>query len=241
CFFLALPIVLSGDAQASIVQLVVPVHGQLVFPQGGFLLDKIDTYMGEMQILLDRRPEMQNLQFPLWNVEGDRLVLAMARSHSTILYPATGSTQVVETFPTYTSDHIFYPAGWSNDGTNILYYSVILESFFDRTSSFHLMDSTTGSLTQIGMTYEMGQSVPSDFPLPAGINQALFINFTNVLRNPTYDQWVLLQLEAVNAELTSDIANAPPEARLRINVLWNFTTGQMLSLDSIFPEVIYPQ
>jgi hypothetical protein len=237
---MTLSIIMPGEAQATTIPVVIPVHGQLALPSG-YTLYKIDTYTGNMQVLLDRSTETQEPKLPYWDSQGERLVVDLAGPHSTILNVTDGTTQIVDIFPGYTFDHTFWPAGWSNDGTNILYKSFLINSFESVTTTFHLMNVSTTSLTQIGEVFERGQSLPAGFPLPSGIDQALLISFSYVIRNPRYDQWVLLQLEAVNADLATDIAHAPPEAHLRINVLWNYVTGQMLSLDGLFPATMFSE
>ncbi|MCB9453324.1 MAG: PD40 domain-containing protein [Anaerolineaceae bacterium] len=101
--------------------------------------------------------------------------------------------------------------------------------------SLQLMDVTNGTLTSL-LSYESGQLL-DNLPLPPGVNRVEFESVASITRNPIYDKWIALRLSGrIPDQIDPDSGDKVSTA---VNILYNYETGQVISLDQLFSEVIF--
>lgn len=231
CFVLVFLAFGSVLAQITDVEVILPINGQFVFDDNGSQIYLIDTFSGHPSLIVNYA-DGRLVRHHIFSPQGDQIAYLQGRVASTIFDINLMSSQEIQVFPG--RERLFYPMSWVN--SNILYYNPILGAPGTGTYTLNLMDTTTEDLSLI-FSYDAGQ-ITSDFPLPTGINQFRFSSIRHTALNPIYDEWLVIQLEGSDPTQIVTDHNGTHELNVRVNVLWNYVSGEMLSLDHLFSELV---
>ncbi|MBC8100623.1 MAG: SH3 domain-containing protein [Armatimonadetes bacterium] len=90
-----------------------------------------------------------------------------------------------------------------------------------------MLDRSTNTLSTL-LTYTQNQPINQQFPLiplPSDSANGLFFGIDTADWNPVHQEWIALKIALGGEETT----------RLYANVLYNYATGDMISIDSILP------
>ena len=225
---------LSVYAQpSSSVTVSLPVNGSLALPVGLRPNEKlyvINTSTGAVQTLAEA-PGSNN--FPVWDSQGTKLAYYRIRTDSIFSDLSTNTTHTIETFSGFNPDNLSFPMGWSQDGTNLLYLYVDVQ-LLSSNYTLNLLDLASGSLSEI--LHLITDNPLTNIPLPLGHNNLKLTGIPKVKRNPIHDNWVLLQLKT--EDLVPTLTLDEGVLSFYVDILWNYTTGQMISLDNLVNEPI---
>ncbi len=218
------------QAQSNLTEIVIPVSGKFAFTEGP--TDSVlvlDTMTGTVDTL------GVNIGQPLiWNPNGEKLAFNQYGADLAYYDYASSSLIQVETSDPETLDIVFHPVGWSADSKNFMYLRIILGSgVMSMTYDFYLFDWNTHTSTSIG-NYQT--NIPlTGIRVTSGLEDLSLSNISQSKRNPIRDEWTFIQFEL------SDSNEDEGTTQLHyINILWNTITGQMISVDELFPDPITP-
>jgi hypothetical protein len=161
-----------------------------------------------------------------WRKDGTQLVFRQSGSAFTILnYPELTVSSTVLNLNGISAelpaDELSYrPLGWSNDGSNLLVQVSYLLAGQPHHYVVYLTD-LTGTVLQHIRQWK-GDELVANLPLPPNIDAVQITGYTTIERNPVFDDWVLMQFIGIEAH---------------VNVLWNFSTQEVISLDILVPDV----
>lgn len=242
---LLLPL-LRVEAQTTSATVQKPVHGYFAFT--GHLAQSLpldhfdhllltDTFTGEASLLLEDDRWVDSI---IWNPQGTGFAYRHGgNSQASTTYDLqTQASQVLHTFSG--ANGLYFPVGWSLDGSNLLYlhssFELIPGVSYTAYDSLELMNIGSGDLTPL-LSFEI-EEILDNLPLPPGIDQMKFEAISSVSRNPVYDEWLVIQMRVrVPGQLNEDTGE---EWGTYVSLLYNYQTGQFLSLDQLFTSPILP-
>lgn len=174
---------------------------------------------------------------PFWNSTGEQIVLRQAESWFSFLdYPAPSVSSVTDlngvSFVYPSQQMSFYPIGWSNDSSDVVYLASYRLAGRPRNYGLYLVDRV-GNVLQTIREWSEDQTV-IDLPLPPDATTVQLRGGGRFERNPVYNDWLVMQFEATGYYLNNPTAEP---VRANINVLWNFRTQQVISLDALVPDL----
>ncbi|MBC8100331.1 MAG: hypothetical protein H7Y11_12875, partial [Armatimonadetes bacterium] len=207
------------------IPVVVPFRGKFLFVGqsinngliGFFELDALSQLYNTALI------SNQGGRYLHWNQDGDKILFkypsaTIGESSSGIFDTVTATDERLLQLSGF--DRIFTPQGWSNDTSKILYVGYV-----PPTNRLEMLDRTTDTLLTL-LTYTENQPLNQQFPLiplPSDSANALFFGIHTADWNPIHQEWIALKITLGGEET----------ARLYANVLYNYVTGDMVSLDAI--------
>lgn len=223
------------QAQSNVTDIVIPVSGKFAFAPGNATNSAliVDTATGEIENI------STNPNIPLiWNPSGDKL--AFRKPNADLAYYDALSNSIIEAEAdgVDSRDILIYPQGWSADSQNIMYLQAIVGRGDGTDSppitySLHLFDWVTQ--TSRGLNRYQTNIPITDVPMYLELSYLPLSDISQIVRNPVRDEWTFIQFKL------SDINEEEGTVYfIFVNVLWNYTTGQMISVDDLFPDPITP-
>jgi hypothetical protein len=229
----------ESSAQTAQATVQIPVRGELLF--GGCSdnttchLWSLDGYTGQAQSLVSER---YTIRFPTVTTDGELISYhydaagQLGHLENRIYDRSTG--QSVVTLRDNDTSTITRPAGWSTDGTNILYIQRD-NSDWDTTPHAFLLYNLVLSTSQEVGRMTVGETL-EELPTMPG-RQGFRIGSQNlgyeIERNPVYDTWIALLSDGTDTVYVPDPNDPDSRQRLTDVILWNYETGQMLSVANV--------
>jgi hypothetical protein len=215
------------SAQAGAIPVNTAVSGKYIFRRGDNQLLLLDTFTGNWQLLAGNDTTIGSAA---WNSTGEAIAYLDGIRASTILYPSTGEQQTIDVFPDRLN-YFFHPQDWSVSDEQILYIGTYARIPQDARDTLDLFDVNTGLLANL-LSYEVG--MPLNVPLPPLPPEVTGLTFEQIWRvdwNPVYSDWMILQLKGFTSDIT--LAEMGTGTTFDVNLVYNYQTGQMLSLDQL--------
>lgn len=174
---------------------------------------------------------------PFWSNDGRFLALSLPGSGSGILDMQTNTVMPISDIDSpFQGDQLSHAQGWSHNDQSLLFRHIGLPSDGSINVLLYDLEIATNTSSLI-YQWQSGMQL-TDLPLPPNATSIELRGSGQVERNPVYDRWLLIQLEA--SGFFSDTPTCEP-INGDTNVLWNYETAQGISLDSLVPDLyIWP-
>jgi len=230
---------LASSAQTAQAIVQIPVHGELLF--GGCSTNRtchlwrLDGYTGQAQSLVSER---YFIEFPTGIPNGEYISYHYNAGITLGYFENRIYNRLIDqsivTLRDNDTSTITRPAGWSTDGTTILYVQRDNSDWDTTPYAFLLYDpalNTTQEVGQmtVGETLEALPDVPGRQGFRIGSQRLAY----EIERNPVYDTWIALLSDGTDIVYVPDPNDTQSRQILTDVILWNYQTGQMLSVASV--------
>jgi hypothetical protein len=188
---------------------------------------QFDAETGALQTIATRASDPA-----FWDPSGDRLSYRKFDADVTYFDFAANTEVQIADLGFNDPDDLIYPVGWSHDSQNVIYSRAVIGiGTISTTYEYYLLDWTTQTSTILG-TYQTGSPL-TGVPLKPELARIPLIGILQEKRNPVRDEWVAMQFL-----LGDENEEEGTVLLIYVHVLWNFVTGQMISLDELFEDDI---
>ena len=170
---------------------------------------------------------------PLWSPGGESIAYSIIGAHSAVLEVDSGTNTFTTEAITggLTPFDLNYVRGWSADGQSLAITYAQVGSLSSLVKLYDV-DLITHTAQEIRQWYTDEQV--TNMPLPPDATSVQLTGGARIERNPVFDDWFIMQFGGSGFYSTFDIGE-PVSAD--INVLWNFSTNEYISLDALVPDL----